>query len=69
MITFNSIWSASVEKDDWPGVKSPTASYALSAVSRMAAMFFERDMEEIIYLMSHSLELPSKFASPKLILG
>jgi len=40
MITFNSKWDVSAEKDVWPGVTYPDVSYALSVVSRMAAMFF-----------------------------
>jgi len=40
MITFNSDWDVSAVTDIWPGVTLPGVSYALSVVSRMAAMFF-----------------------------
>eukprot|EP01042_Synura_sphagnicola_P036363 gene36363-biopygen3449 len=52
LITFNNKWDASTVADNWPGVKSPDISYALSVVLRMAAMYFNQNLEVIRDLMT-----------------
>eukprot|EP01042_Synura_sphagnicola_P003959 gene3959-biopygen4263 len=69
MITFNSDWDASEVKDVWPGVTYPDVSYALSVVSRMAAMFFNQNLDDVYSLIEPSLESSFSINRLKLVSG
>ena len=57
-ITFNIEWSYNLEFDNWIEVasKKPSLSYALSVISRMASILFEKDFREIVNLMREQID-------------